>query len=260
MFKFKEFLIIFVLIFLFTGCDSNIKKERFNNSDFQTKHIEKDQEIDTSIQPNSKETEKLNNEEKSNDEENNSLKRANIAEEKPKNWYIRLIAEDTVRKFKTTDAQLGQLDKDEAAQKHTLKALKPFGIGYLDIIFRDPANVEAGEYKANFHRFIEDSEDSWQFTVRTDDSHANISLTWRGLYVLTPYTDTQDRQRYKEYRSMINPLIQNMRLIDSSNGKEMPVMSGIISKTYFFNMNGQTERIFEWVVKRDDDLTSDENK
>ena len=118
--------------------------------------------------------------------------------------------------------------------------------------FRDPAGVEAGDYKVNFHMHEEGSEDRWQFTVRTDDVNADILLTWRGLYVLTPYIDDQDRQRYKEYRSLTNPLIKNMKLIDVSNGTEIAAAVDGKVQTYSFNMDGQSEKTFEWVVQADE--------
>ena len=173
-------------------------------------------------------------------------------ETKPSNWYIRLIAEDPARALKTGSAQLGELEVSNAVKKHTLKALTPFDSSYLDIIFHDPAGVEEGDYKVNFHSYDEEVEDRWSFTVRTDDNNTDILLTWRGLYVLTPYVDDQSRQRYKEYRSVTNPLIKHMKLIDSSNGAEIAAVVNGKTQTYSFNMDGQTERTFEWVVQTDE--------
>lgn len=175
-----------------------------------------------------------------------------VVETKPSNWYIRLVAEDPARAMKAGDTQLGELEVSDAVEKHTLKALSPFGGSYLDIVFGDPAGVDAGDYKVNFHMYEEGSEDRWQFTVRTDDVNADILLTWRGLYVLTPYIDDQDRQRYKEYRSTTNPLIKNMKLVDVSTGDEIAASVDGKVQTYSFNMDGQSERTFEWVVQTDE--------
>ena len=175
-----------------------------------------------------------------------------VVETKPSNWYIRLVAEDPVRAMKAGDTQLGELEVSDAVEKHTLKALSPFGGSYLDIVFGDPSGVDTGDYKVNFHVYEEGSEGRWQFTVRTDDVNADILLTWRGLYVLTPYIDDQDRQRYKEYRSLTNPLIKNMKLIDVSNSTEIAAAVDGKVQTYSFNMEGQTERTFEWVVQTDE--------
>ncbi len=87
------------------------------------------------------------------------------------------------------------------------------------LCFRDPDGVASGDYTVNFHSY---EEGIWKidgsFTVRTDDNTADILLTWRGLYVLTPYDDEEDRQRYNEYRSATNQLVKHMKLIDKSNG------------------------------------------
>lgn len=187
----------------------------------------------------------------SNDQDQRIIKEA-VVETKPSNWYIRLVAEDPARAMKTGDTQLGALAVSDAVAKHTLKALSPFGGTYLDIVFRAPARVGSGDYKVNFHVYEEGNQDRWQFTVRTDDIDADILLTWRGLYVLTPYIDDQDRQRYKEYRSLTNPLIKNMKLIDVSTGNEISAAVDGKVQTYSFNMEGQTERTFEWVVETDE--------
>jgi hypothetical protein len=175
-----------------------------------------------------------------------------VAETAPSNWYIRVTAEDPARGMKTQSTQLGQLEESDTVRKHTLKALTPFGSSYLDIIFRDPAGVGTGDYKVSFHQYAEDSEDNWTFTVRTDDANADILLSWRGLYVLTPYIDDQNRKRYREYRSVTNPLIRQMKLVDVESGKEIAAAVDGKAQTYAFNMNGQTERTFQWVVETEE--------
>lgn len=189
-----------------------------------------------------------------------SLKRSAVSEEKAVNWYIRLQAEDTAKHTLSSSAQLGVLDEEDATVKHTLSAFPPMGSGYIDIVFRNPTGVDAGDYKTYFQQFAENSEYRWRFTVRTDDSNAQIALTWRGVYVLTPYIDTEGRQRYKETKSMSNPIIKNMQLIDVDTGNAINVLSGNQAKIYYFNMNGKTEKTFEWVVLPDSMLTSSGSK
>ncbi len=171
---------------------------------------------------------------------------------KPTNWYIRLVAEDSLRALRTSSSQLGEMEEHSAVQKHTLKALKPFEGHYIDIVFRDPPGVTQGDYKVNFHHYDKTLEGRWIFMVRTNDASADITLSWRGIYLLTPYEDEQSRKRYKEHKSSTNPLIKNMKLIDSSNGKEIPAAVDGKVQSYRFNMDGQTERTFEWVVQVDE--------
>lgn len=181
-----------------------------------------------------------------------NLKKETFVEVKPSNWYIRVVAEDAARAMKTESSQLGVLEISDAVQKHTLSALSPFGDSYLDVVFIDPDGMSNGEYKTNFHVYEEDMEDRWQFTVKSDDANADIIVTWRGLYVLTPYIDDQNRERYNEYRSMTNPLIRNMKLVDKSNGTEIAAVVDSKVQAYSFNMEGQTERTFEWVVETEE--------
>jgi len=168
-------------------------------------------------------------------------------ETKATNWYLRIDAEDTTNNMKTDAAQLGQLEVIDAVSKHSLKAIAPFRPTYLDVVFKDPAGIDAGEYKSNFH--TTSTSDSWEFTVKSNDSNAEIILSWRGLYVLTPYTDTEGRERYQEYRSNTNPLISFMKLVDVSSGAEIVVDNNGTAQVYTFNMSGSISKTFRWVLE-----------
>ena len=186
------------------------------------------------------------------DTEEIAVKKAPIIEVAPSNWYIRVVAEDISRALKTESAQLGELESNNATEKHTLKALAPFGGAYLDVVFTNPDGVDAGEYKVNFHTYQEYVEDRWAFTVKTDDVNETITLYWRGLYVLDPYQDEQGRERYKEYRSMTNPLLKHMKLVDTATGTEYPAVVGGIVQKYSFELINSKAREFEWVVTVDE--------
>ena len=171
-----------------------------------------------------------------------------IVETPPHNWYMRLVAEDPARGLKAGDAQLGQLEAEDATSKHSLHSFGHFGKNYLDIVFEDPEGIEAGDYKSNFHSY-QNTEDRWRFTVQTNDSAAEIILSWRGIYVLEPYIDTAGRTRYKEYRSLSNPLGAAMKLIDTATGEEVPAFIDGKAQLYTFSMDGQTSKTFEWVAQ-----------
>ncbi len=179
---------------------------------------------------------------------NNRPNKVGTPEIKPENWYLRIVAEDTTRDMKAGDTQLGQVTETDAASRHSLKSLRPFSGGYLEVVFRDPPDVANGDYKSSFHTY-EDGDDVWEFIVKADEPNADIILSWRGLYVLDPYIDDQSRLRYREYRSMTNPLIKYMKLVDVSTGMEIPAVHNGEVQTYHFNMDGTEEKIFRWVVQ-----------
>ncbi|PHS41851.1 MAG: hypothetical protein COB07_02085 [Sulfurovum sp.] len=168
---------------------------------------------------------------------------------KPANWYIRLVAEAPSRALKTNSAQFGILEKSDAAAKHTLISSGRFSGPYLDVVFIDPDGRTADVYKSDYHTYQEGTEERWMFTVGTDDSTSEVSLTWNGMYLLTPYIDSENREQYKESLSLNNPLITYMKLVDVETGKEIAVSVDGQAQTYIFNMNGQNERVFEWVVQ-----------
>jgi len=165
---------------------------------------------------------------------------------KPNNWYIRIVAEDISLGLKSESAQLGALEESDAVTKHTLASYKSFD-AYLDVLFVDPDGLKEGQYKTNYHTFKNDAEDTWMFTVMSRDTNATISLSWRGLYVLTPYIDA-NRKLYKEYRSTSNPFSKQMKLVDTVTNQEIPAIRDGEVQTYLFNMDGSTERTFKWIV------------
>lgn len=167
---------------------------------------------------------------------------------KADNWYMALEAEVVGKNLKTKNSKLGALSVQNAVLSHTLKALQPFGGDYIDIIFQNPNGVAAGEYKTNFHTYTEGIEERWSFMVKTDNINADILLSWRGLYVLTPYIDSENRTMYRENISHTNPLLKYMKLIDNATGEEVSIVLNGKMQSYAFNMNGQSTHTFEWVV------------
>jgi len=176
------------------------------------------------------------------------LNKHDVIDKIAKEWYVRIVVEDTTNNMKTAGAQLGQLETANAVTKHSLKALAPFRPTYLDVVFVNPTGLDAGSYKSNFHTSTSNA-DIWEFTIKSHDSSANMILSWRGLYVLQSYTDSEGRERYHEYRSMTNPLLSYMTLVDITTNTEMNVLENGAVNEYVFNMNGVKERTFRWKVK-----------
>ncbi len=234
----------FAVALILSGCNSDIQSAADESASTET-IINPPNMGDTDQNNSSSENDLISNEVE-------RLTKESVVESKPSNWYIRLIAEDINRAIKVENTQLGELEESNAVQKHTLKALSPFGSNYLDIVFVDPDGIESGAYKTNFHTYQEDMENRWRFTVKTDDVNAQILLTWRGLYVLTPYIDNQGRIRYRESLSLTNPLYRQMKLVDISSGQELAAVADGKVKTYIFNMDGQNERTFSWVLQTED--------
>jgi hypothetical protein len=167
-----------------------------------------------------------------------------------KEWYIRLVVEDTNNTMKIANTQLGQLDRIDTIQNYALKAIVPFVRRYLDVVFKNPTNFEAGEYKSIFHT-VDTEADSWDFTVKSYDNTANMILGFRGLYTLTPYTDSQDRLRYHENYAFMHPLLKKMTLLDIDENREVVMVSDNKINEYLFNMNGVKERHFRWKLYTD---------
>jgi hypothetical protein len=183
--------------------------------------------------------------------ENNSSEEKNLKKDIPldeapsKEWYIRLLIEDLSNHLKTASTQLGQVDSSRAIESFNLKALAPFGSRYVDVVFKNPVGMEVGEYKSDFH-IVSNTLDTWDFTVKSHDSNAMMVLGYRGLFVLNPYTDSEDRERYTETRMRTHPLLAQMVLVDVSENKEIPMQLNAKMNEYLFSMNGQKEKHFRW--------------
>ena len=239
----KNYLIgLLMSVFILAGCE-NIDFDFGNDSNQTESTNSTDENVTETIDEN--ETESVD---ENDSEEPQFLDKREVIETIAKEWYVRIVVEDTTNNMKTAGAQLGQLNTADVVTKHTLKAIAPFRPTFLDVVFVNPVGVDAGSYKSNFHASSTDA-DSWEFTIKSHDSNADMILGWRGLYVLTPYIDSENRERYHEYRSLTNPLIPYMTLVDVTNNTEVEVMLNDTVNEYVFNMGGVTERTFRWKVK-----------
>jgi len=233
----KNIAILLLGVFLLLGCSDDIV---FTNSDA---------EVSTDTNTTDTNTTDTNTTDTNTTDTNTTDKTllTLVKEEKAKEWYVRIIAEDTSNNIQSSNAQLGQLDREDTVVEHSLKAIAPFDSLYIDIVFKDPVGLNAGEYKSNFH-LAGEAQDTWEFTVKASDTNATIILGWRGLYILNPYTDSQDRVRYHEFRSLTNPLLVGMTLLDTDTDTVIPIRSNGAINEYVFNMNGLTERTFKWIL------------
>jgi len=175
------------------------------------------------------------------------VKKSMGLEEIATEWYIRIVVEDVSNHMRNDNAQLGALKDENATVAYALKAITPFGSRYLDVVFKNPEDLEEGAYKSLFYPSTTE-EMRWQFTIKSFDNNAHMIVSWRGLYILTPYVDEMNRRRYKEYRSMQNGLLDEMHLVDLSTGEEIAVRSHGNVNAIEVAMDGEYERTLEWRV------------
>lgn len=241
----KQYIIFVIIgIFFLSGCNNKKSMQDTGSSDTTVMTpltpIEETTTTDTDSTDSTTSTE---------DNVTQAILRKEIAPEtNAKEWYIRIVVEDTTNNLKSTSAQIGQIDADNTLQDYALKAISPFSAPYLDVLFVNPVGLDTGSYKSEFH-LSSTNEDTWEFTVKSSDTSATMILSWRGLYVLNSYYDSEGRKRYHEYRSLSNPLLKFMTITDVSTGMEINVLDNGAVNPYVFNMDGQTERVFQWKVK-----------
>ena len=171
-------------------------------------------------------------------------------EQKATNWYVRLVAEAPERGLITYSAQLGIVDEQDASEKYNLSHFQPME-PYIDIVFEDPVEADSGDYKASFKPYVEENSERWYFTVKSDDNESNVVLTWRGLYILTPYLNSDGQIRYKEHLSRSNPILSQMRIVDVLTGDEVAIIQDRNIQSMSFNMGGSNTRTFRWELLTD---------
>ena len=178
------------------------------------------------------------------------VKKDPLEEKRTVEWYVRLRAEAVDRRLVTYSAQLGVLEDAALAEEYSLSHYAPFA-PYIDIRFEDPEGLENGNYKSYFKPYQEGESAVWRFTVRSDDSAADVNLTWRGLYVLTAYENDEGERRFRETVSYTDPILKYMQIVDESTGKATPVIKDGKIQTISFNMNGANSRSFRWELLQD---------
>jgi hypothetical protein len=166
-------------------------------------------------------------------------------ETRAKEWSIRPVASIVESDIKTTASRFGQIAND--AKNKNLKQMKPYGRRYIDIVFAEN-NDTTYTYQSMFHQTtLEGTQDRWYLdvVVAPADSDKNISLSLRGVYVLSKDDSTA---KYKEFLSRSNPILSNIYLKDIDNGVCIKVKDGSRLLSYRFGMQGDTRHRFEFVL------------
>lgn len=162
-------------------------------------------------------------------------------------WYIRLKVKNIQTGQRFNGAKFGVLDRDDATQMYSLKAFGSIGSSGLDLVFQDETGSVSGDQLVYYRQSENGVRQEWPFTVRSGESNVTIALQMEGFYALTSYVDSEDRIRFTETRTMDDPVLKQMKLVDSETGEEIPVMRKGKPVVYIFDMNGKQTYHFKWV-------------
>lgn len=238
----KKLIALVFLVLLLGGCEDSNSTDSDENTQTISEENDNNQSTDTSNE---------------NVEDNDNP--VDVSEEIAKNWYVRLVATDNKRGLESKTALIGELDKENATVEQKLERLEPFTSAYIDVVFIDPAGLEKGEYKSHFLSYSK-GEQVWRFTVLSDNSEADVTLSWRGLFVLTPYMNDNNEVQYREAINRSNPILDTMQLIDETTGRTIVVINSNQPQVMSFSMDGSTSRTFRWERKTDNiDISSFED-
>jgi hypothetical protein len=172
-------------------------------------------------------------------------------------WYMQLSIENLTNGQVYNGAKVGEVVTNTEASRLSLIAFDGVGYPHVNIVCKDPTGKDTTEYTVYFRAFPSDVErKSWFIEVRSSDANADMSLRWQGLYIMSVYTDEEGRVRYSTHVSLNNPLLKEMKLVDIDTKEEIAAVEDGTFQSYYFNMNGQNSRTFEWVVEENSTVSS----
>lgn len=143
-------------------------------------------------------------------------------------WYVQLSANSDAAGIKDSSNVIGQLkDATRGADRNDLPELGASFTPYLSVVFYRPEwQAEDVDYFSDYHAIARNKRDEWSFEVRSDDPWREVTLRWNG--------EGAD--------------LSTMRLVDIASNAVIPAAGEGVSPSYSFNMNGESVRVFQWIV------------
>ncbi len=180
------------------------------------------------------------------------------APQKRQTWYIRLSAEVPSENLADKVNVLGRITDGSAGyDRHDLRELKPQmgSSSYLTLLFPHPGWEKGENYASDYHGLENVSQDSWTFVIRTDNTNRDVTLSWDGAYLFDLEPDSDGNLRYVKHRDENSTYTNAMYLVDVDNNTSVKAMQDGQLQSYTFNMEGKTERTFQWVIDFDGNYT-----
>lgn len=170
--------------------------------------------------------------------------------DKTQEWYMRLIAEVPSENLKDKNNVLGRINgSSESYDRYDLLEINPkmADSAYLTIVFPHD-DWEAGKnYASDYHGLSDVDHDEWAFVVRSSAAHAEVKMSWDGIFLLDVVTD-ENRSYYDQKQSRDHEYLDMMYLVDVDNNASHKVYQEGRMQSYSFSMAGKTERSFKWVL------------
>jgi hypothetical protein len=189
------------------------------------------------------------------------------ADEGPDEWFMktRLQVTDPFGGSEWADGSSGVFGKLAASSdgydRHDIPVFASAVNSPAALVFVRGADwgEHEGEYLSSYHS-ADGKLDVWPFTVFSSVEGAEVTLTWDGLFELTPYQDGA-LTRYVENETLDSKILNKLKLVDLETGEVTEALAGKGKKNrelneYTFSLNsGETNRHFMWVLG-DPDTTS----
>ena len=176
-------------------------------------------------------------------------KRDEVVRRPSKEWYIssRVTVYDAANEktyTATNPAVFGRLaDSEDGFDKNEVRTFDSVVNRKAAAVF---VHTDWGSLSGEFHGDYHDTKggkENWRMTVFSSVPNGEVTLTWDGLYVLTP---KEDGSGYDAKKTLDNRVLRKMHLIDTKTGEVINIVDDGILNTYTFTMDSDGEREFVW--------------
>jgi hypothetical protein len=150
----------------------------------------------------------------------------------------------------TTSGVFGRLEtSSDGYDEHDIPAFSTALASPAALVFVHGASwgEREGEYLSNYLS-TRGQTASWPFIVISAVGGAEVTLTWDGLFELSPY-ESGGVTRYSEHRTLDSWTLRNLSLVDMATYQVIDALdeNGELG-SYTFSMNDETVRHFIWVL------------
>lgn len=162
-----------------------------------------------------------------------------------KGWYVKLTVESDTLKDEST--VLGYLEgASDSKDRYDSEAFSSSGL-YTTIYHEDFGSTK--NYRSDYRAYtaVGEKYDTWTIKVNSGDTNADVTLSWNGI----TYVTKKSKGGFTEELQTQSPELILMRLVDVETGDI--ILAEENDMQISFNMEGQKERTFQWILLKDGD-------
>ena len=168
-----------------------------------------------------------------------------MAKPLPDQWFVRTLAlaeQGDQLYFDDRSGIFGRLEGAERQlDRHDIPVFQSVSGARVAIAFDVHGDEASGQYLSNYQAAGK-KRGYWDFTVYSNLSNADITLTWEGAYAITGEPGALEVAERGDAK-----LMKRLFLVDRETGEVIALGGKRGAESYSFNMGGLAYRKFRWV-------------